>query len=499
METQKTEMMKCYQILKGTSRKLYEGILNILLWKLYAVLTCFILCYNLSWGQNVIEKKQLDPLGIFLANHNQSTGIENWNLKRWKTEIHDMKKMGANTIWYIPIQFGQRSIKDVDPGAKFWELEKGICQAIVDEGMKVGIFVGYNDVFPETLVKHPEWKALHGKYGMEEAQACPSVPAAQEEISNLREKIFKELPKVDYIISPISDYGGCSCNKCAPLPRTYMKSLKEMTDLCRKYHPKVKVVAAGHGVNMQEEDMLRDLLKNADWVDYVAEIPRGVKPILKYYLSPEITMVNGWGSYGPAPHLDIIKKAYSDDIQYISGNAVYSEGIHDDINRFAVLQFSQDPNRAVIDVAQQYAEQWLNLKGQDASLAAEVMAGLGSQIVRNREYLYYKDVTNIPKADDRLKVLIDLRIRNKDLTENYRYWLLTYRAVYESFSTTEGFFSLEELCKELGDARNEIIRLEPEYGAHLNALSNWDKPDISPWNWPRSFNILWKRENGFIK
>ena len=144
-------------------------------------------------------------------------------------------------------------------------------------------------------------------------------------------------------------------------------------------------------------------------------------------------MIDGWGKYGPSPQLPMIKKVYEEEYKYMSGAVTYSEGIHDDINRFAVLQFAQDPNRSALDVAHQYAREWLNLTGDDENLMAEVIVGLGTYIIRNRDYLYYKDGANNPQADHRLKTMIEIRKHNVTIQDNYRYWLLLYRATYESF------------------------------------------------------------------
>ena len=446
--------------------------------------------------------KTISPLGIFLANHGQSKGIQNWKIDRWKTEIKNLKKMGAKTIWYLPVQFGQRSDKDFEQNTPFWTLQKEICKAIAEEGMEVGIYVGYNDVFPESLQKHPEWKATYGKYGMEQAHACPSIPEAQKEISVLRERLFSELLKIDYIISPITDYGGCSCDKCAPLPNTYIKSFEEMARLCKKFHPKVKVIAAGHAIDLAEEDLLRKLINEVEWIDFVAEIPRGTKPVIKYYMNPEITMADGWGKYGPCPQLPLIKNIYEEEYQYISGSVTYSEGIHDDVNRFAVLQFAQNPNRSALDVASQYCREWLNLSGEDEKLMAEVIIGLGTHInvTRGLEYGNYKEGAYNPLADERLKTMIQIRKRNPAIRDNYRYWILQYRAIYESFSTAKGEYPIDTLNNEIKLARKEVSRLEPEYGKFINEnLSRWDKPELVPWGWPRSFNYGWRHENSFVK
>lgn len=443
--------------------------------------------------------KKPEP-GVFLASHHQATGWELWGLERWKKEILDMKKMGAETIWYLPIQFGQQSSKEnFETGNPFWELQKDISQFIAESGMKVGIYVGYNDIFPETLVEHPDWLATYGEYGLEQGQACPSVDGALKEIYSLRKKLFEELPHVDYLMTPITDYGGCGCEKCSPLPVTYLDVFSTMAEMCREYHPDAKIVASGCGVGQKDIDLLRERLRESEWVDYVADLPRGVKPVIKYYMSPEITMVDGWGKFGPSPKLEIIKKAFIEDHSFISATSTYSEGIHDDINRFAVLQFVINPERKVEDLAFQYASEWLHLNKEDAKLMAGIITGLGTQIVRNREYLFHKDGADNPLADQRLQTLIELRSRNPSLQENYRYWLLHFRAVNECFSVVDGDLAIETLFDELQLSKKEISRLEPEYGKHLEDLERWYKPELSPLSWPRSFNHIWLREKNMQK
>ena len=216
-------------------------------------------------------------------------------------------------------------------------------------------------------------------------------------------------------------------------------------------------------------------------------------------MNPEITMVDGWGAYGPSPKIEIIKRTYLEEEQYVTGSVTYSEGIHDDVNRFAVLQFAQSAHKSSLDVAKQYANEWLNLNDADANLVGNVITGLGTYILRNRAYLSYEDGANNPLADKRLKTLIEVRERNDFLKNNYRYWLLLYRALYESFSVVEGSYTVKELVNELMLARQQLIRLEPEYGKHINNLSRWEKPDLSPWNWPRTYSYAWKRENDFIE
>jgi hypothetical protein len=341
-------------------------------------------------------------------------------------EISDTRRMGAKAMWYLPFQFGQRSCPDFEDMAPHWVLQRGISRSIAEAGLEVGIYVGLNDVFPKTWNEHPEWRATNGDYFLEEAEVCPSVPEAHKEINQLRERLFAGLPRIDYVLTPITDYGGCGCDMCAPFPKTYLRVLEEQAALVRHYHPDAKIVITGISASLADNDMLRELLTKAPWVDYVWDLPRGPKPLIRAGMLPETTMTNGWGRFGPCPVLSDIKRGYQSDLVHLSGVAQYSEGIHDDVNRLALLQFAQDPQRSVADVAQAYAEDWLKLSGRDVSLAGQVIAGLGTEIVTDRLWVPPQPEHGADRADadERVKILLDVRNRSHELENNFRYWLL---------------------------------------------------------------------------
>jgi hypothetical protein len=445
-------------------------------------------------------QKTLRPFGPFLANHNADTGYRFWDIERWKREISDSRRMGARAIWYLPFQFGQRAYQDFEDMAPHWTLQRAICRAIVEAGLEVGIYQGLNDVFHETWNEHPEWQAVRGDYLLEECHVCPSVAEARKEIFRLRERLYAGLPRLDYIVTQITDYGGCGCDMCAPYPKTYMSVLEEQMAMAKRYHPEVKIVASAMSSSVADMDMVRELLGKAAWADYVYEVPRGPKPAIKSLL-PETTMVDGWGKFGPCPVLPDIKRGYEYDLPHIGGVAQYSEGIHDDVNRFAVFQFAQDPQRSLEDVARAYAEGWLGLSGRDAALAGQVIAGLGTHIATTAGETLQSLACGVdnPHADERVKILLDVRSRTHGLEDNYRYWLLHYRAVCEACSVTSGPLSIEVLRKEADNAREALLRLEPEYGRFLAKQPGYFKPGHLPFNWPRTVSAMWKYENGFVK
>jgi hypothetical protein len=443
-------------------------------------------------------RKLLRPFGPFLANHNQDTGLHLWNVERWKREISDSRQMGARAIWYLPFQFGQRSREDFEDSAPHWVLQRAICRSIVEAGLEVGIYLGLNDVFPDAWNEHREWRAQAGEYLLEQAQVCPSVPEARQEMFRLRERLFAGLPRIDYVMTQITDYGGCGCERCAPYPKTYLTVLEEQSALARRYHPEAKIVASGVSASIADNDLLRELLAKMTWVDYVWDLPRGPKPVIRAALFPETTMINGWGKFGPCPVIADIKRGYEYDLVHLSGVAQYSEGIHDDVNRFAILQFAQDPQRSVEDVARAYAEDWLKLSGRDAERAGEVIAGLGTEIQTDRMWAPPESGTHNPQADERVKILIDLRTRTRGLDDNFRFWLLYYRAVCESFSVVSGPLGPDLPRKEADACRAALLRLEPEYGQFLDRQPPYYKPGRLALNWPRTFNAMLKHENSFV-
>jgi len=442
------------------------------------------------------SRKTLRPFGPFYANHEADTGFRFWNVERWKHEISDAKRMGAASMWFLPFEFGQRTPQDFEDMAPHWVLQRAICRAALDAGMEVGIYLGLNDVFPDSWNEHREWRAQRGRYLLEECEVCPSVADARKEMFRLRERLFAGLPRVDYVMTQITDYGGCGCDMCAPYPKTYLRVLEEQSAIARRHHPEIKIVASGLSASRGDNDLLRELLGKASWVDYVWDLPRGPKPAIRAVMLPETTMVGGWGKFGPCPLLPDIKRGYEYDLVHLSGVAQYCEGIHDDVNRFAVLQFARDPQRSVQDVGRAYAEDWLNLTGRDAAMVGEAIGGMGNEIINDwPNGLEAGD--NNPHADDRLKILIDVRSRSHGVEDNFRYWLLHYRAVCESFSVVSGSLGLDVLRKESQTARAAFRRLEPEYGNFLDKNPEYANPGVMDMLWPRTCADMVKHENSF--
>ena len=436
------------------------------------------------------------PIGVHLANHNQDTGMRFWDLARWKRQITDLKNMGANTIWFQPFQFGQRNLEDFASDSKHWILQKAICQEIIDQGLKVGMYSILNDIFLDTLIEHPDWKAEHGALMHSEGDACPSNPQAWKEIMRLRDKVFSELPRIDYLMIPATDEGGCCCKRCEDWPKTYLEYFGKLVKACRGFHPELKVVASSMALSLVGNQGVEEILKSSDWVDYVSDIPRGAgKPIIKFYMNPEITMLGGWGKWGPCPILKNIEKSIRTDTKNIAGYIQYVEGIHDDVNRFAVIRMASDETATAESVSREYAKDWLNLSGEWVNQIGDLILGLGGGVWSDRTtYVDPNFCIPNPGADDRVELLIKARAKFPALNKNYRYWLLHYRALSEAMNIISEQIPVQEICDELLLCRKQFEILEPAYAYWLSTIFPFLLPDQAPWVWPRSYHFAWQKE-----
>jgi len=174
----------------------------------------------------------------------------------------------------------------------------------------------------------------------------------------------------------------------------------------------------------------------------------------------------------------------------------YSEGIHDDVNRFACLAFAANPERTCQDVAAEYAGKWLGLSGKDVIRVAAVIIGLGKDTILDVTSAPYLDPNRgllNSQADQHVKVLMTARKHHPALAENYRYWLIYYRAIVEALNVVRGTLDAETLCAEAELCQKVFGRLEPAYAGFL--MKSGARKDLQrTWVVKRTFHAAWERE-----
>ena len=206
-------------------------------------------------------------------------------------------------------------------------------------------------------------------------------------------------------------------------------------------------------------------------------------------------MLGGWGKWGPCPILKNIEKSLRSDTKNVVGHIQYVEGIHDDVNRFAIIRIASDKSATAESVAREYAKDWLNVSGKWIDSLGDLILGLGGGVWADRT-TYVDPNFCIPNsgADDRVQLLIDARKEFPELNENYRYWLLHYRALSEAMNIISEQIPVQEICDELLLCRNQFEILEPAYAYWLSTIFPFLLPDQAPWVWPRSYHFAWQKE-----
>jgi hypothetical protein len=364
--------------------------------------------------------------GPFLANHLQDVTYKYWTLAQWRDYLEEMALSGCNTVFFLPLQFGQtKEINDAlraasDPPRadfwshgdnvftdgtlanreSFWNVRVGVTRLAHELGLKIGIYVGPNDIFMSQFKAHPEIQNDYKLWPTEQAHVCPSTALGRQLILDEREELFRRLPYLDYVWVPSADYGGCGCEKCYPWVRTYIDLTREIAERLRKHHPNAKFCISNQGgppkpgVDLQkylssgqyigqEQGWLRQQLREdkLPWIDVniyacsspndIAEVYRERSPRIDIIdLTFDITMTGGWGNFGANP----VPKAIADQVatqqKFSAGSAYYSEGVQDDLNKFIWTQLLWNPNRSIEDIVAEYARYYFGEGTQSAVVRA---------------------------------------------------------------------------------------------------------------------------------
>ena len=357
------------------------------------------------------------------STHNQDQGYKWWSAEQWAAYLEDLQLWGANTAMYIPLQFGQRNEQIWTEGTEYANIYEPmlkfpeIAQAM---DMKVGAYMGLNDVYPTDAKKHRAAVNSNSVYNIimtEQSTICPSAEGAEECILKRREELFSKLSRLDYLYVPTTDYGGCGCEECKPyLTKIYLPLYKKIADLLRKYHPEAKIIMSNQYVNeagmreillplfASEEGKWADIMclgagsTSANLGDMLDLLPAERQKIVVY---PEMTMTDGWGVFGFMPFVKNFNFllgygfyqqerpfGFPPELEFeaswwnprkvpgfdfgsmgsaVVGSYAYSEGLHDDLTKIAWLSNNWTPGIDSDQVALAYCRYYF---GEEAAYHA---------------------------------------------------------------------------------------------------------------------------------
>jgi len=352
---------------------------------------------------NLVEKPVMKLRGTYLTFRHGNPFVV-WclnnqfhKLKRW---LEDLALWGMNTV---EICVGTCVPEFDNPweggeAATIWEMWLKIFEVIKSLNLDLSLVLCANLV-PHTYVeKSSELEAEPwGRWVQQQPRGpcapafCPSKKEGRKLILETKEWYLKNVPKYEILHIFPRDGGGCGCSACSPdgggrgYYKTYLELATDIIRLGKKYSAKHESMVNFWWFDRDEiEKMIPLIIKNSDITGvgvqfpYAPEIfhpstfPRQVGcpgwdpydfPISellarrlckekKVILWPDVTMIGGWGLYGPYVMPRHIKQLFTlYDGAY--GVIPLCEGPYDRINRLFMFSLAWNPNRDMQDVVKE--------------------------------------------------------------------------------------------------------------------------------------------------
>jgi hypothetical protein len=359
--------------------------------------------------------------GHTFACHKQNTTYDKWEYAHWEEYLTELAAWGANVAILYPLHparwAGSLPFGDGGEGEPWfdrpererefwrqWEIQRRLPALCHELGLRYGVWIPTNDVFPEEVKRHPELTKYGGAY------TCVQVPEARRRIRAIRERLFAELEYLDVLFLPSRDDGGCpGCEQCNPWGPIYLELVQEQAALARRAHPACTVWLAQQGLTAAETEGLLAWLdrERPSWVEAVAfgpfsevmtfgppDEPGGALSLEGYARSgavsgpvsrlraavpgeyrvilypdeghtfrcqyPVVTMdpvvQYVWGREdGPAPRPREMAALHAATCVVADGSIPYSEGNTDDVNKFVWSARDWDPSLTGEQIATEYA------------------------------------------------------------------------------------------------------------------------------------------------
>lgn len=294
----------------------------------------------------------------------------------------------------------------------------------------------------------------------------------QTEIAE-RHTVFSALKRVDHILVPGGDPGNLHPNEFFPW-------MDRVAPVLNKYHPNAKIWVSPQAMHPTREwltSFYEYINKKPNWLGGVAFAPWIKTPIsdmrdvvrddipLRRY--PDITHnvacqypVQDWDfalavtlhreCYNPRP---IAMKAIHNRFdQFARGSITYTEGIHDDVNKFVWGDQDWDPNFDPTETLQDYAR---------FLISPEYVEELAQGIFAQEESWIGPLATN-PSVEANLQRWLALEASAPaSVTENYRFQMGLLRACYDAY-VKKRLLNETELQRQC----MEILKTAPKIGSY---------------------------------
>lgn len=322
---------------------------------------------NLPKPLNLSTAPKVGLRGHQLGFRPKTNSYDAWTVEHWEQYIRELALFGSNAIEVIP----PRSDDDADsPHFPLPQIDMMAEQSRIADEYGQDVWIWY--------------PALDKNYGDPK-----DIAFALKEW----EVVYRRLPRIDYMFVPGGDPGHTR-------PVHMFDLLEQQTALLKKYHPQAEMWMSPQSFDAEwMEEFFGLMEKEPEWLGGIVfgpqqrislpELRRRVPkryPIRRY---PDITHsrhcqypVPDWDlAYAITEAREVINPRPVDQArifrlldEYSMGFLTYSEGNHDDVNKFVWSGLGWDPDQNVVDILRDYSRFYI---GPDyADLWAQAMLNL---------------------------------------------------------------------------------------------------------------------------
>lgn len=351
------------------------------------------------------------------------------------------------------------------------------------------------------------WNALSVSGKEDPHLGCLTVPEARQAILDTWAIYAKESRRLDYILLQAADIAGCHCPECQKdWPKTFYDLCCDIADTVHQSKPDSKVYFTNQEMSAAENEELFSLLrtdpdcplagyiyapagsenstygyllKNPKWDNYPGRYPNStfLKSRLDYlqpgqdilafpdishwkraecgvpYIDPIIAEIYPRRTYNARPLA--YAKVFEERMSYCSGISGYSEGNHDDFNKYFLLRMAWNPDLSPEEISEEYYTYYCG-PAAGPLLAEAVFAG---------EKIYETPFHECGDLISRYRQLVEQAgecMPPEYLAGNWRYYLMAVRSCIDSYLYGKMTFQQQQVIRAEELLRSALEKTEPE-------------------------------------
>ncbi len=320
---------------------------------------------------------------------------------------NEMRRLLAEAAWWGFNRYGDWFDMDdcKDPfapghtyglGDALWDRKKTHFASAQRLGLPCDLILTPNHVFVDQCLPGLVATKDRRVFGQ---LVCPSVPAARKLILLDYDHLFSDLARAGvqlrFLNAAPYDFGGCRCSKCRPWILTFARLSREIFQLARKYHPKVRMEMIGWWWSAEEHRLFAEWADNEapGWVQRmylhlpygatrVANVPlpkgcqRGAFVHIGY--ADQASPRDVYGHLGPVVAAERLQRTVADlRSQGVTAVLAYSEGVFDDVNKALLAGLTSGRFASADQVLVAYAERYFGVSGETAQRWARWLKAWG--------------------------------------------------------------------------------------------------------------------------